>query len=135
MVNTIVVLTYKSIDELILKEASDSWRLNPEKANNCKYLICARNKYDKRKIWAGKEKHREAFLICKIKNITKSIHNPSRFQINFSEYANISINEFYSKDRNPIIYKEINISELGDINFKKVINLLKVPFLKIEKKF
>ena len=133
MVNTIVVLTYKSIDELILKEASDSWRLNPEKANNCKYLICARNKYDKRKIWAGKEKHREAFLICKIKNITKSIHNPSRFQINFSEYANISINEFWSKDRNPIIYKEINISELGDINFKKVDKFAEGTFFKDRK--
>ena len=72
MAKAIVVLTYKSVDELVLKEASDSWRLNPEKANSCKYLICARNQNDQRKIWAGKEKHREAFLICKIKDITKS---------------------------------------------------------------
>jgi len=36
MAKAIVVLTYKSVDELVLKEASDSWRLNPEKANSCK---------------------------------------------------------------------------------------------------
>ena len=120
MAKAIVVLTYKSVDELVLKEASDSWRLNPEKANSCKYLICARNQNDQRKIWAGKEKHREAFLICKIKDITKSIHNPSRFQINFSEYANISIKEFWSKDRNPIIYKDFDIENLNGVNFKKV---------------
>ena len=120
MAKAIVVLTYKSVDELVLKEASDSWRLNPDKANTCKYLICTRNKHDKRKIWTGKEKHREAFLICKIKNITKSIYNTSRFQINFTEYANISIKEFWSKDRNPIIYKEFDVENLNGVNFKKV---------------
>ena len=120
MTTALVVLTYKSAEELILKGASDAWRLNPEKAKNFKYLICTRNKHDKRKIWHGKEKHREAFLICKIKDISKSIHNPSRYQINFKEYAKVSIKEYWSKDRNPIMYKNIDDEIIKNLNFKKI---------------
>ena len=120
MPNSIVVLTYKSIDEILLKESSESWKLNPIKASKCKYVICTRNKNDTRKIWHGKEKHREAFLIGKIKSIVKTPFGPGRHRIEFKEYAKVSIPEFWAKDRNPIIYKDINLSELGDFDFKKI---------------
>tara|TARA_B100001121_G_C18648083_1_gene602662 strand:+ start:74 stop:1444 length:1371 start_codon:yes stop_codon:yes gene_type:complete len=120
MPNTIVVLTYKSIDEIVLKETSESWKLNPIKASKCKYVICTRNRHDTRKIWHGKEKHREAFLIGKIKEIIKSPFGPGRYKIRFREYAEISIPEFWGKERNPIIYKDIDLDKLNVSNFKKV---------------
>ena len=113
MPNTIVVLTYKSIDEIVLKETSESWKLNPIKASKCKYVICTRNRHDTRKIWHGKEKHREAFLIGKIKEIIKSPFGPGRYKIRFREYAEISIPEFWGKERNPIIYKDIDLDKLN----------------------
>ena len=94
MPNSIVVLTYKSIDEILLKESSKSWKLNPIKASKCKYVICTRNKNDTRKIWHGKEKHREVFLIGKIKNIVKTPFGPGRHRIEFKEYAKDSIPKF-----------------------------------------
>ena len=120
MPNTIVVLTYKSIDEIVLKETSESWKLNPIKASKCKYVICTRNRHDTRKIWHGKEKHREAFLIGKIKEIIKSPFGPGRYKIRFREYAEISIPEFWGKERNPVIYKDIDLDKLNVSSFKKV---------------
>ena len=120
MPNTIAVLTYKSIDEILLKEGTESWKLNPIKASKCKYVICVRNQHDTRKIWYGKEKHREAFLIGKIREIIKSPYGPGRYKINIKEYSKISIREFGSKDRNPVNYKDIDLKQITNLNFKKV---------------
>ena len=106
MSNIVSVLTYKSSDEIILKEGTDAWALNPKHAAKCKYVICVRNRHDVRKIWHGKEKHREAFLIGKIKKVVKSQSMSGRFKIEINEYSKISIQEFWTKgDRNPVSYK------------------------------
>ena len=120
MTKIISVLTYKSSDEIILKEGTESWILNPDNASKCKYVICVRNKHDSRKIWHGKEKHREAFLIGKIRKISKSSFGPGRFKIEIKEFCKISIPEFWSKDRNPVAYRDIDINKINDLNFTNV---------------
>lgn len=121
MSNIVSVLTYKSSDEIILKEGTDAWALNPKHAAKCKYVICVRNRHDVRKIWHGKEKHREAFLVGKIKKVVKSQSMSGRFKIEINEYSKISIQEFWTKgDRNPVSYKEVDIKRIKDLKFKKI---------------
>ena len=130
MSNIVSVLTYKSSDEIILKEGTDAWALNPKHAAKCKYVICVRNRHDVRNIWHGKEKHREAFLVGKIKKVVKSQSMSGRFKIEINEYSKISIQEFWTKgDRNPVSYKEVDIKRIKDLKFIK-----KEKFSKIEKK-
>ena len=116
----ISVLTYKSSDEIILKEGTESWILSPENASKCKYVICVRNQHDSRKIWHGKEKHREAFLLGKIRRISKSSFGPGRFKIEIKEFSKISIPEFWSKDRNPVAYRDVDIDKIKNLNFIKI---------------
>ena len=119
MTNAVVVFTYKSKEEIILKEGTESWVLNPERARKSKYVICTRNSYDSRKIWKGKERHREAFLICKISKIIESPYYKNRYKINFDEYSEISIPEYWSKFHNPVNYKNIDLKDFKNLSFKK----------------
>ena len=135
---SIVVYTHRSKETLLKFNGSTSWKLNPKRAKKCKYIICCQNTdshlYDPsedqdspqdHKNWVYRDKG-EAFLIGLISNVVPSMNkgDDGRWMIEFKEYAEISLPNFWKGYRNPVIYEEseniINQIGLDDIKFKLV---------------
>ena len=108
---SVVVFTYKGIETLLKFNGSQSWKLNRKRVLNCKYLICTNN--SKYGMSENLNNHGNAFLICKVSGVVKSFDTVSdnRWIIEFNEYAEVNIPNFWKGWRNPVIYLES--SELG----------------------
>ena len=101
---SVVVFTYKGKDTLLKFNGSQSWKLNRKRVLNCKYLICTNNaNYG---MSENVNDHRSAFLVAKISNVKKSFGTVSddRWIIEFTEYAEVQIENFWQGWRNPVIY-------------------------------
>ena len=119
---SIFVFTYKSTDTLLKFGGSQSWKLDPKRVMKCKYIICVNN--SQHVLSENLTNHGHAFLIGKISNVQKCYGTVSsdRWIIQFDEYAEISLPNFWKGWRNPVIYSptsDIGI-DLDNINFKKV---------------
>ena len=119
---SIYVFTYKSTDTLLRYNGSQSWKLNPKRVMKCKYLICVNN--SQHALSENEVNHGHAFLICKISNVKRNYGSISddRWIIEFDEYAEINLPNFWKGWRNPIIYTPTNDIDLNldEIQFKKV---------------
>tara|TARA_B100001027_G_scaffold75941_1_gene51890 strand:- start:706 stop:1290 length:585 start_codon:yes stop_codon:yes gene_type:complete len=122
MNESILVFTHRSVEFLTKLNGSTSWQLNPERAKQCEYVICARNSNSP--LAEDDFPHSTAFLIGKISNVVQSLNLPRdehRYMIEFLEYAEISIPNVWKGWRSPVIYKNTNEleSELN-IDFKSL---------------
>lgn len=111
MTNTpaIVVFTAKSVERLLHEGGTSSWRLDRNNARQCQFAVCTRNANAD---WVeGSEPHHSAFLVGKIKDVVSSPDTPSRYLVEFSEYALINLPDVWKGDRNPIKYA--TMEELG----------------------
>jgi hypothetical protein len=106
-----VVFTAKSIDRILEEEGTSSWRLDPNRARQCSFAVCTRNAYSKQV--EGREAHRSAFLVGKIKDVvpSRTSTSPGRYLIQFSEFAHVNIPDAWKGDRNPVKYS--TLQELG----------------------
>lgn len=128
MNESILVFTHRSTEFLTKLNGSTSWQLNPERAKNCDYVICARNSNSP--LANDDFPHSSAFLVGKISNVVQSLNLPRdehRYMIEFLEYAEISIPNVWQGWRSPVIYKNTNELESAfKIDFQDL-NWVHVP--------
>lgn len=113
----LVVFTYRSKEETIEKGGSEAWRLNPERAANCEYLVCTRNR---RYFGAAShlqaetpEQHGAAFLVGRITTVDPSPDRPGRHIVRFDECACLDPQPIVWRGaQNPVRYVN-DISTLG----------------------
>ena len=87
----LVIFTCRSKWEIMENGGSQAWRLNPERAAGCKYLVCTRNQ---RYFGASPhlqtktpEQHGAAFLVGRITAVDPSHDWPGRYIVRFEECA------------------------------------------------
>jgi hypothetical protein len=107
MHKTIVVLTYKSLEQMLAVGGTLSWHLNRSKARQYEFVVCTRNAHHKKS--EGAEPHKSGFLIGKIKEIVQSPNPdmPDRWLIQFDTYAKLDIPNLWGGERNPVRYSSL----------------------------
>ena len=126
MQDTVVTLTFKQVEHILILGGCPSWPIDPTKAADCKYLICTRNQnlQSTRGLVIGTEPHRSAFLIGKISDVRptneQSIPTVERYEhifadrsnIHISEYALIDIPDLYPGNRQGFAYMSMSDIDL-----------------------
>src|SRR5438045_111013 len=102
MPDTIIVLTRKTLDEIVATGGSQYWRLQPVNAKKMKYLVCARNL----KGSEGQEPHGAGFLIGRISGVVATSEK-GRYLIQFKEWAKIDRPDLWTFGRNPVHYLDL----------------------------
>jgi hypothetical protein len=115
--NAMMVFTTESVQELLSRGGSRSWKLNAVRAQRYSYLICVRNNPGNKE---GIELSGQAFLIAKIKDIVQSTDPHPKYRerhmITFNEYAKINKPNVWKGWRNPVYY-DVSLNNLGiDMN-------------------
>ncbi len=105
----VIVFTYKSLDRILEDGGTSAWRLDRNHARSCDYAVCTRNAHSEHS--EGREPHRSAFLVGKVKDVVPSKGREGRFIVLFSEYAEVDIPDAWKGDRNPVSYGKL--SDLG----------------------
>ena len=123
MNESILVFTHRSIEFLTKLNGSTSWQLNQERAMNCDYVICVRNRNSG---LAEKDiSHGSAFLVGKISNVVQSLNLPRdehRYMIEFKEYAEVMVPNVWEGWRSPVIYKKTSDIEFSlGVNFDSLL--------------
>ena len=124
MSESIIVFTHRTREFLTKLNGSTSWSLSPTRAIKCDYLVCSRNA--KSPLAVEDFAHGSAFLVAKVSNVTQSINLPrdeARYMIEFQEFAEVELPNFWKGWRSPVIYKKTG--DLG-IDFASL-NWLPVP--------
>ena len=126
---SIHVFTHRSVDFLTKLGGSTSWVLDPIRAENCEYVVCSRNNNNGLAESDGID-HGSAFLIGRVSNVVPSLNLPRdehRFMIEFSEYALITLDNFWQGGRNPVVYLDTWDLLTGDYLDFFTLNWQKVP--------
>ena len=119
---SVLVFTYKDTNTLLKFNGSQSWKLDSRRVSKCKYIICVNNA--KHPLSQNSNNHGFAFLVGKIKDVSKALETnlEDRWIIEFNEYAEVLIPDFWKGLRNPVNYidtNKININ-FNDLEFQKV---------------
>lgn len=124
-VDTIVTLTFKQVEHILILGGCPSWSLDQEKSSKCDYLVCTRNQknHSAKGLVIGPEPHGSAFLIGKISSIEptneQSIPRVAKYEavftdrsvIRISEYALVNTNRIYPGAGGGFAY--MNIEDTG----------------------
>ena len=113
--NAMMVFTRASVETLLSRGGSRSWKLNANRAQRYSYLVCVRNNPGNKE---GIERHGQAFFIAKIKDIVQTTDPkyPHRHMITFDQYAEIKKDDVWKGWRNPVYY-DVSLNNLGiDMN-------------------
>src|SRR5580692_6440075 len=96
----IVVLTQNSLTTLLEEGGSQAWKLDPYRAGRAQYVVCAHNHVESAA--ANNLAQGQAFVIGRISTITPAQppHASDRYLIEFDEYAELDIPEFWDGSRN-----------------------------------
>ena len=105
---SVIVFTYKDTNTLLKFNGSQSWKLDSRRVSKCKYIICVNNA--KHPLSQNSNNHGFAFLVGKIKEVSKALETnlDDRWIIEFSEYAEVLIPNFWKGLRNPVNYIDTN---------------------------
>ncbi len=111
--DALIAFTARSPERILAEGGSQAWKLNPANAKRCRYLVCVQNGHNPDHEFSdATEPHGTAFLVGRISGIEPSPEKPDgRWLIAISEYARISIPNFWDGGRNPVRYG--TIAELG----------------------
>lgn len=110
--DTVAVFTGKSLDSILREGGSQSWKLDAGRAKKCQYVVCTQNAHNAEAYADGTEDHGSAFLVGRISRIVPATDGePSRWKIQFSEYARVSVPKVWTGDRNPVRYT--TLEDLG----------------------
>ena len=104
---SLIVFTHRSIKLLLDLNGSLAWKIDPERARKCKYIVCARN--TNHGLADLEVPHSSAFLIGKVSGISPALNLPrdnDRWMIKFDEYAELSIPNAWDGQRWPVKYYE-----------------------------
>lgn len=120
--NAVIVFTGKSFDSVLKEGGSQSWKLDAGRAKRCEYLVCTQNAHNPEAYADGTEPHGSAFLIGRISRISPATDGePSRWKIQFSEYARVTVPNVWTGDRNPVRYSTIESLgiDVGNLDFEQ----------------
>jgi hypothetical protein len=107
MNDVVMVFTSKSLETMQQEGGSGNWAANKDRIKHAKWIVAARNK---KSTWAqGNEDHGSAFLIGRVTGV-KAAQAPegNRFVILFDTYADLSIPNAWTNNRNPVAYTSLN---------------------------
>jgi hypothetical protein len=116
----IAVLTLESFRRILSQGGSRAWKLAPNRARKCQYLICVQNQHHEARDFSDvSEAHGSVFLIGKISDVIPDPQDPSndRWQICISEYAHYIVPNAWKGWQNPVRYT--TLAEMR-INLKEV---------------
>jgi len=106
MKDTVMVFTSKSLETMIVEGGTGNWAGKEERLKHMKWVVATRNL--KRTWTQGEEAHGSAFLIGRICGIKAALLPESdRFVIQFDRYADLSISNAWTHNRNPIAYTSL----------------------------
>lgn len=84
--SAIVVFTARPLDWILRDHGSGDWRLDPQRAAACQYLVCTQNRHNP-SFGAPTAPHGAAFLIGRGLEVIPSPEEPDRWLIKFREYS------------------------------------------------
>lgn len=98
--DTIVTLTFKQVEHILILGGCPSWKLNRDNAYKCDYLVCTRNQknHSAKGLVIGPEPHGSAFLIGRISSVEatneRSIPRVEKYETVFTDRSIIRISEY-----------------------------------------
>lgn len=108
--DALIVFTAKSTELIHQQGGTSSWVLSPASMRDVRYVVCTRN--TGRELDEGDgprtEAHGEAFLVGRVAGLkqVKVENNRKRYLVQMSEYARVSVPDFWTHDRNPTRYTD-----------------------------
>lgn len=125
--DAVFVFSFYSTDTVLHRHGgSQSWRLDPKNASQCKYVVMTRNARDKRLDRGAIEPHGSAFLVGLLTGVVPAPDRPERWLLKFSHYALVDIPTAWPGEKgyqNPVRY-----GRLQDIGIDpQSINWLPMP--------
>ncbi|MEQ8693833.1 MAG: hypothetical protein RIC85_00690 [Gammaproteobacteria bacterium] len=107
--DTLKVLTGKSLDRILREGGTSSWKLDRKRAERATYAICFRNADRASELGDGPtpEAHGSAFVIGRIESVVPSPESSGRWLIKFTDYALLDGTRHWAGDRNPVIYDDL----------------------------
>jgi hypothetical protein len=84
--SVIVVFTARPLDWILRDQGSRDWRLDPQRAASCRYLVCTQNRHNAT-FGAPTAPHGAGFLIGRGLEVVPSPEEPERWLIKFREFS------------------------------------------------
>jgi hypothetical protein len=101
----VVVFTGKSIETMRREGGSGNWTAHEARLRHCQFIVATRNMHA---AWSEPGiAHGTGFLIGRISGVRKSLQEPGRLIIEFSEYADLNIPKLWPGNHNPVTYKTL----------------------------
>ena len=118
--DTLMVFTYRSLTSILEDGGAQAWVLDPERAQRCTYIVCARNRHfrdaDPAKQNGAVEPHGTAFLVGRITIVEDAPDIRGRYIVRFCKYATLAPGTFpqakWPGSQNPVRYVK-DIAKLG----------------------
>jgi len=108
--DALIVFTAKSTELIHQQGGTSSWVLSPASMRGVRYVVCTRNSGRELDEEDGPrtEAHGEAFLVGKVSGLKQAEgrNNRKRYTVQMSEYARVSVPDFWTHDRNPTRYTD-----------------------------
>lgn len=119
--DTVCVFTARGLEQTLREGGSKAWVLDAKRAATCKYVVCVQNRREEGDWAIPSAGHKQAFLVGKLQKV-RALKNikPARVILEFSAYAEISVDDAWNRQRNPVRYttlEELGIDE-EDLNFQ-----------------
>ncbi len=118
----IVVFTAEDSNRILQQGGSRAWKLGPDHARKCSYLVCTQNRDPKLSSLGASEPSHAVFMVGKIGDIIPDSIRGDRWQICISEYALLIVMDVWPGHQNPVWYStlaKIGI-DLKALEFKPV---------------
>jgi hypothetical protein len=116
--DTILVLTYKSIDTMIEQGGCGYWKANAQTLMSCKYLVATRNARSKQR--QGEEPHGAAFMVAEVSGVFQATESSDRYVValkRFARFKQAVPDVWTSGGSNPVHYE--SLADL-DIDLRKL---------------
>lgn len=122
--NALIVFTAKTAAMIQENGGTSSWVLSPASMRDVRYVVCTRNsdrEFDE-ECGPRTEAHGEAFLVGKVSGLkqVKFHNNRKRYLVQMSEYAHVSVPDFWTHDRNPTRYTDTDTLRARGIDVDKL---------------
>jgi hypothetical protein len=104
--DTIVVFTGKGLTTILSTGGSEGWKLDPQRARKCAYLVCTQNRHG-REPRNAEAPHGAAFLAGKISGVEPVLGEDGRWPVRISEYAPLEKSNVWDGGHNPVRYAEL----------------------------
>ena len=109
--NALAVFTAKSTARILREGGSSAWVLNPVRAKECSWLVCAQNRHNPDHELDGNEPHGSGFLVGRISGLAPATGEPDRWLVEIDRFARVELPSLWAGWRNPVRYT--TLEDLG----------------------